>query len=79
LGQEQVIELLNRGKPLSRAEIQEMTDLCKAAVSIALKQLLKYHEIEIDKSLGIPVYKPIIKRKKKKRKKRFLSSSSKNN
>ena len=66
MSQERIIEILEK-RDLTRSELQELTDLCQATVSRALQQLLKYNEITIDKSAGIPVYS-IIKRKKKKKK-----------
>ena len=64
MSQERIIELLNKGKPLTRAELQEITNLAQQSISYALKQLIKYGEIEKGFDL-IPTYS--IKKRKKRR------------
>jgi len=62
MSQEEILELLNK-RELTRAEMQELTGLCSAAIVNALRQLLKYDEIEKDYSKRKPVYK--LKKKRK--------------
>ena len=52
-------------RELTRRELQELIGLGQCAISIALKQLVKYGEIEIDRSKGVPVYRLNIKKKKR--------------
>ena len=69
MSQQRIIKILSN-RSLTRAELREITDLSDQSICYALKQLLKYDEIEIDKSNGIPVYSIIKRKKRKKRKKR---------
>jgi transcriptional antiterminator len=77
MSQEIIFELLEKGKPLTKSQIVELTSISERAVYHALKQLMKYEEVKKIFSSPAPLYE--LKRKKKKRKKRFSSSSSKNN
>jgi len=63
MGQKEIIDILGK-KRLTRREIENLIDISQVAISRALKQLLKYNEISIDRSNGIPVYSIIKKRKR---------------
>jgi len=75
--QEKIIEILGN-KKLTRAEIQELTELAQVIVSRCLRQLVKYHEIEKEYSEEIKKYVYKKKDKKKKRMKVFKPSSKNN-
>jgi len=64
MSQEEILKVLNK-RELTRAEMQELTDLCSSAIVHALRQLLKYNEIEKTYSKNKPVYRlKNIKRKR---------------
>ena len=78
ISQGRILELLGKGKPMTRAELKEITDLSNVALCHALKQLLKYNEILKNYSnKGIPCYKLKKKRKKKKARRGFKTPSQK--
>lgn len=56
MSQDLIIEQLEK-RDLTRAELQEAINLSRVAINHALKQLIKYNEIEKDLSHKIPIYK----------------------
>ena len=63
MSQDEILAIL-KYKRLTRREIQEITDLAQQAVSNSLKQLVKWGEVEMGHSNGIPIYSLKIKKKK---------------
>lgn len=78
MSQEEIFNILKKGKPLTRAELQELTDLSNMAICHALKQLMKQSLVIKSISIqNIPIYEPILKRKKKKKRERISTLSQK--